>query len=206
LSFPWRTLHYRYVAMPPRADGILALTWTGAIRRTEVYVEPCGEESDALLRHVIAHEVGHAIDGAWGSTPERERWLKARHLASSTTWYACDACPVWDSGEGDFVEVFSLWQTGQFHPGIARQPSRSQLRRLVRLIPRHAPARPAPVVAPDPGTNAAAGTPASPPSAGYPPPADPSPAPTPAANPSPPPASASPSPTCTYVIFIPVCR
>ncbi|HVU73295.1 MAG TPA: hypothetical protein VHE83_10090 [Mycobacteriales bacterium] len=209
LHFPWRALHYRYVARSPRADGLMALTWTGTIRRTEVYVQPCGQESDALLRHVIAHEVGHAIDDEWGSKNERKGWLKARGLGSSTPWYACDGCPVWDTGEGDFVEVFSLWQTGQFHSDLAPPPTRTQLKKLVRLIPRHRPLLGRPTTS-DPGAGAitvtGSGTTAPPPSYAYPP----APAPDPIVPVVPPTAAPTPvpapSPThCVYWLFVPVC-
>ena len=205
LHFPWRLLHYRYVAMAPRADDIRALTWTGDIRRTEVYVESCGQESDALLRHVLAHEVGHAIDDEWGTKKERKGWLKARGLASSTRWYACDGCPVWGTGEGDFVEVFSLWQTGQFHSDLAPQPSKAQLKRLVRLIPRHKPITAVVTALTDPGAGTivvtgTGTTPAPPPTYTYQPDPAPAPAPTPAPTPSPVPT------TCVYFLFVPVCH
>jgi hypothetical protein len=135
LRYPWRRLGYRVVAVPPRNNGLLALTTTGTERRTEVYVESCAQESDALLRHVVAHEIGHAIDAELMTDASRARWLRARHLTASTPWYACDRCPVWNTGEGDFVEVFSLWQTGAFSGTVAPRPSRADLRRLVRLIP-----------------------------------------------------------------------
>lgn len=208
LHFPWRLLRYRYVAMGPRADGLLALTWTGTIRRTEVYVEPCDQESDALLRHVVAHEVGHAIDDEWGSKQERRAWLKARGLSTSTPWYACDGCPVWKTGEGDFVEVFSLWQTGQFRAQLAQPPTKAQLARLVRLIPRRKPllavVKPKPA-ATDPGAGTISVTgsapPAPPPSYAYPPPATPAPAPAPEPTPAPTPVPTS----CVYWFFFPLC-
>jgi len=137
VHFPWRALGYRYVAAPPRAD-LLALTFTGAQRRTEVYVQPCAIEPDALLRHVIAHEVAHAIDAEWMTPGRRTAWTRARRLAPGTAWYACDRCPVWSSGEGDFAEVFALWQTGAF-AGYASAPTLTQLPCLVRLFPRRAP-------------------------------------------------------------------
>ena len=212
LHFPWRNLHYRYIAEPPRSDDLLALTFTGTARRTEVYVQSCAQESDELLRHVLAHEVGHAIDSAWGSTKERRAWLKARGLAASTPWYACNECPVWRTGEGDFVEVFSLWQTGQFGGELAKAPSNAQLRKLIRLIPRHGPATKH-AKDPGPGTITVTGTaqPTPPPSTGdqqdpAPAPA-PVPTPDPTSNPTPlPTPDPAPSQSCVYVMFFPVCH
>ena len=210
LHFPWRLLHYRYVAMAPRADDVLALTWTGDLRRTEVYVQSCTAEGDALLRHVVAHEVGHAIDDAWGTKKERRGWLKARGLASSTRWYACDGCPVWNTGEGDFVEVFSLWQTGQFHSDLAPQPTKAQLKRLVRLIPRHKPLAAVVTAATDPGAGIITVTGTGTGTAPAPAPTAPQPSYTYAPDPQPTtpadPAPSTPAPTCAYFLFIPVCR
>ena len=109
LHYPWRSLGYRIVAVPPRHDGLLALTMTEPVRRTEVYVDTCANESDALLRHVVAHEVGHAIDATYMTDASRARWLRARGLPASTSWYACDRCPVWSTGEGDFEKVCSFF-------------------------------------------------------------------------------------------------
>lgn len=81
-------------------------------RRVQVFVRSCAREPEALLRHVLAHEIGHVVD-ATRMTPElREQWLAARGIPAGTPWFGCDRCTDFATPAGDFAETYSQWQRG----------------------------------------------------------------------------------------------
>ena len=81
-------------------------------RRIEVFVRACGVQSDELLRHVIAHELGHAYDTTHGTTAARTAWKAARGIPASTPWYGCSGCADFATPAGDFAEVYAQWTRG----------------------------------------------------------------------------------------------
>ena len=78
----------------------------------EVYVQSCSRESDALLRHVVAHELGHAWDGAHMTDSLRAEYLAARGIEAGTPWFGCNACQDFATPAGDFAETYAQWQRG----------------------------------------------------------------------------------------------
>ena len=93
-----------------RSD-LLGLTYLSQ-RHIDLFVRSCSGESSALLRHVIAHELGHAYD-ATRMTPElRAQYLAARGIPAGTPWMGCDRCTDFATPAGDFAEMYSLWQRG----------------------------------------------------------------------------------------------
>jgi hypothetical protein len=81
-------------------------------RRIEMFVRVCGTQSDELLRHVMAHELGHAYDTARMTTATRKAWLSARSIPSGTNWYGCSGCSDFATPAGDFAEVYAQWARG----------------------------------------------------------------------------------------------
>ena len=78
----------------------------------EVYVQSCARESDSLLRHVVAHELGHAWDSLHMTEELRTRYLAARGIKAGTPWFGCDKCQDFATPAGDFAETYAQWQRG----------------------------------------------------------------------------------------------
>ena len=81
-------------------------------RRIEVFVRACGTQSDELLRHVMAHELGHAYDTVRMSAAQREAWKAVRGIPAATPWYGCSGCTDFATPAGDFAEVYAQWARG----------------------------------------------------------------------------------------------
>jgi hypothetical protein len=76
----------------------------------DIYVGSCTAESDALLRHVVAHEMGHAWDSLHMTDQLRADYLAARGIAAGTPWFGCDKCQDFATPAGDFAETYAQWQ------------------------------------------------------------------------------------------------
>ncbi len=91
--------------------GYLGLTHLQQ-RRIEMFVRACGTQSDELLRHVMAHELGHAYDTTHGNATIRAAWQAVRGIPASTPWYGCSGCTDFATPAGDFAEVYAQWARG----------------------------------------------------------------------------------------------
>ena len=78
----------------------------------EVYVRSCARESDELLRHVIAHEFGHARDLTAMDDTLRAAYMEARGLPAGTPWFGCSGCTDFETPAGDFAETYGQWLRG----------------------------------------------------------------------------------------------
>ena len=99
------------VVFAPARPGYRGLTHLDA-RRIEVFVRTCDRQSNELLRHVLAHEVGHAHDTGLMSSTQRAAWLVARGIPAGTPWYGCSGCTDFATPAGDFAEVYAQWSRG----------------------------------------------------------------------------------------------
>ena len=99
------------VVFAPARPGYLGLTHLDA-RRIEVFVRTCERQSPELLRHVLAHEVGHAHDTGLMSSTQRAAWLVTRGIPAGTPWYGCSGCADFATPAGDFAEVYAQWSRG----------------------------------------------------------------------------------------------
>ena len=99
------------VEFAPARKGYMGLTHLRE-RRIELFVRPCGVQSDELLRHVAAHELGHAYDTTHGTSASRAAWMAARGIPASTPWYGCSGCTDFATPAGDFAEVYAQWARG----------------------------------------------------------------------------------------------
>ena len=74
-----------------------------------VYVRSCRAQKDEHLRHVIAHELGHAHDVAFMGEADREEYKAARGIPASTPWFGCSGCADLATPAGDYAEVYGQW-------------------------------------------------------------------------------------------------
>lgn len=111
--------------------GYLGLTHLKQ-RRIEMFVRSCQAQSDALLGHVMAHELGHAYDTTHMTTAKRAAWMRARGIPASTPWYGCSGCTDFATPAGDYAEVYAQWARGATsnRSQLAGSPGPAELARL----------------------------------------------------------------------------
>lgn len=97
-----------HVAFLPERPRYYGMTRSRS-RTIEVYVRPCDEQSREMLRHVLAHELGHAHDRTRLDDRARSAWLRARGIRPGTSWYGCNECPDFDTPAGDYAEAYGQW-------------------------------------------------------------------------------------------------
>jgi hypothetical protein len=107
MSYPWAQVGFR-INFSGAMPGYYGKTLRSA-REIDIYVRP--GESFEFLRHVVAHELGHAIDIAYNDPARHRRWQELRGIDTSTPWV------VWNQMDfatpaGDFAETFAAWQVG----------------------------------------------------------------------------------------------
>ncbi len=111
LRLDWRGLlpGWQIRFLPGRA-GIRGATFpdTSVI---EIYVRASDTPND--LAHVIAHELGHAVDVSRFSDADRSAWKAARGIAADVVWFpgGSGSADYW-SGAGDWAESFAWWLVG----------------------------------------------------------------------------------------------
>lgn len=119
------------VAFRPARSDVLGLADLRALR-VDVFVRSCAKQSDALLLHVLAHELGHVLDAGRMTDALREQWKAARGIPAGTPWYGCDGCRDFATPAGDFAETYAQWQRGAStnRSELAPAPSATQLQEL----------------------------------------------------------------------------
>ncbi|MFN7152016.1 MAG: hypothetical protein ACK4V6_21365 [Microthrixaceae bacterium] len=107
-------------------SGFRGLTFPDR-RVIEVYVR--AGDSPQQLAHVVAHELGHAVDVTHLSEVDRGTWRAARGFGSSTIWFAQAAgASDFATAAGDFAESFA-WihaPTGHWYSQLSAPPDFAQ--------------------------------------------------------------------------------
>jgi hypothetical protein len=121
------------VEFAPARSGYMGLTHLQR-RVVEVFVRDCDRQSDELLRHVVAHELGHAFDTARLDAGTRAAWQAARGIPAATAWYGCSGCTDFATPAGDFAEVYAQWLRGadSNRSELAGAPGPAELERLAQ--------------------------------------------------------------------------
>ena len=103
-------------------------------RRIEMFVRSCDAQSDGLLRHVMAHELGHAYDTTHMTGASRAAWMRARGIPAGSNWYGCSGCTDFATPAGDFAEVYAQWARGASsnRSKLAGSPGPGELAALAR--------------------------------------------------------------------------
>ena len=133
IEFPWESkLPGWSIEFKESRSSVLGYTFTNE-NRIEVYVRD--SMSEPLLAHVIAHEIGHAVDVTHNSGEERREWLDARGIPGAPWWPSEGGVSDFNSGAGDFAEGFAAWQvgTGSYRSKLGPAPNSAQLELLAKL-------------------------------------------------------------------------
>lgn len=132
ISYPWpEQLRGWVISFHPPKKGLYGLTLVQE-KRIEIYLRD--DEPQSLLAHVLAHEIGHAVDVTYNDGPARRIWTDAREIESSP-WWPGDGATDFSTGAGDFAEAFAAWQVGpeHFRSRIAGPPTPEQIEILAAL-------------------------------------------------------------------------
>jgi hypothetical protein len=111
IRFDWRTVLGGWqIRFLPGRKGLRGSTFPDT-KVIEVYVRP--RDDVATLSHVIAHEMGHAVDVSRLGDVQRDAWRAARGYGASVPWFpTADGARDYATGAGDWAESFARWQTG----------------------------------------------------------------------------------------------
>ncbi|NNF55821.1 MAG: hypothetical protein HKN03_15445 [Acidimicrobiales bacterium] len=110
IRYPWRSelqgWEIAFLAPRGRASGY---TWSDQ-QKIEIFVKE-SDDADRVAR-VLAHELGHAVDVTLNTGDERRAWLAERDADNQTAWWPTGGGADFETGAGDFAEVFASWQLG----------------------------------------------------------------------------------------------
>lgn len=132
LSYPWQQMLPGWtIDFHEATAGAYGYTLTRE-RHIDIYVRP--DQSDHLLAHVVAHEIGHAVDVSLNDGDDRRRWQEQRHITGDQ-WWPDNRAADFATGAGDFAESFAAWQVGtySFRSEIAAPPTEADLALIAEL-------------------------------------------------------------------------
>ncbi|MEM8924948.1 MAG: hypothetical protein AAGD35_15695 [Actinomycetota bacterium] len=132
IDYPWRDLLPEWtIQFHPAEKGAYGYTLTRE-QHIDIYVR--ADQSHELLAHVIAHEIGHAIDVSLNSGDDRRRWQASRGIEDAP-WWPDNRASDFATGAGDFAESFAAWQVGpeSFRSDLGGAPNAAQIQLLDEL-------------------------------------------------------------------------
>jgi hypothetical protein len=131
VDYPWRQLGYR-ILFESAQPGMQGRTSPRRLGTIEIYVRPSVSAND--LAHVIAHEIGHAVDLVYGNDQRRSLWLQLRGVGPQA-WFPCSMCDDFSTPAGDFAETFAYWQLHDYSRSrLAPLPTPAQLSQLAPMF------------------------------------------------------------------------
>lgn len=131
ISYPWEEVleGWTIVFEGPRPDRSGWIDFR--TRHITIYVRE--SHSNGQLAHVVAHEVGHAVDFHRVTPDERDRWIEARGLGD-LSWYPDATSNDFSSPAGDFAESFAVWQVGgNYQANLGGNPTAAQIALLEEI-------------------------------------------------------------------------
>ncbi len=132
ISYPWETnLPGWTIDFLDGRSGLYGLTLVDD-KHIEIYVRE--DQTQELLVHIVAHEIGHAVDVTLNDGPDRRRWQGARDIGDSP-WWPDSAASDFETGAGDFAEAFAYWQapTSSYRSRLGPPPTAEQLQLMAEL-------------------------------------------------------------------------
>ena len=136
ISYPWQqSLPGWRIRFLPGRSGLLGATWPED-QQIDLYVR--AEHTADDVAHVLAHEMGHAIDVTWFGPDDRAAWRAARGFAPERAWFGQAGESDYATPSGDFAEAFAVWQVGaNRYRGVAGpRPDADQLALVAQLSAR----------------------------------------------------------------------
>ncbi len=133
IDYPWvEALPGWAIEFKRGNTDIAGYTWSRE-QRIEVFIRP-GDTATTVAR-VLAHELGHAVDVAHNDGDERRQWLAQRGADDDSPWWPHSGAADFETGAGDFAEVFAAWQVGtdDFRSRLAGPPTTDDLQLISRL-------------------------------------------------------------------------
>ena len=127
LGWDWRSeLPGWSMVFLPSTPGYLGGTWPER-REIEIYVRD--DQSYEHVRHIVGHELGHALDVSRLDDFARLRWRNERGLPADSVWWGRSGESDFATPSGDFAEAFAAWLTGpgHFRSEIGGEPDQGDL-------------------------------------------------------------------------------
>ncbi len=132
ITYDWQTLLLGWtIEFSQQSSGPYGMTFTRD-KKIEIYVHP--DQNLDHLAHVIAHELGHAVDVTLNTGDDRRAWQQARGIENQN-WWPDSGARDFSTGAGDFAESFAYWQLSDdiFRSTLASEPDANQLNLMANL-------------------------------------------------------------------------
>lgn len=133
IAFPWRSELAGWTVIFRQSNPNVSALTHFRRREIEVFVSP--RHSDAQLRHVVAHEIGHVVDFQQLTLAERQQWRDSRGI-DDRSWYPSNGTNDFSSPAGDFAEAFAVWQAGGHYQAQLAGPVSDEQMELLAILTR----------------------------------------------------------------------
>jgi hypothetical protein len=133
LRFDWRAILPGWqIRFLPGRSGIRGATFPDR-KVIEIYVR--SSDSPDELAHVVAHELGHAVDVSRLTDADRQVWRATRGVGAGVPWFPSGSGVAdYSTLAGDWAESFAHWQVGSgWFSKLGPPPDAAQIAVLVRL-------------------------------------------------------------------------